>query len=236
MYNIYQSWDNILDYIKTELGADTMKLELSDQQIINKIQSQILPEFSQYSGLHKYYRMNESNIVSDELVLRYEFKEFPYKIMEILGKIDKANYITYDQIFSQSVTGDITDFLVRQNYMDINEMSRPDNTWRFVAPNHIEVTKAAYSYLSDEFIVELEVVHLDPTTIHPDMYDAFRDLATAYIINAIGKIRKKFNNFNTPFGTVQLNADELIQEARDLRNTTLENLRKTPPDQLLFVM
>lgn len=232
----WQSWDNILDYIKTELGADVMKLELTDQQIVEKIQMHVLPEFSAFSGLHKWYKMFESNIVSTDPVLRYQFKDFPYKIMEVLGKIDKANYVDYDHMFSQSVTGDVTDYLVRQNYLDIANMVRADNSYRFIAPDIIEVNKAGFSYLSDEFILEVEVVHNDPTTIHPDMYDMFRDLATAYIMNAIGKIRKKFNNFNTPFGQIQMNAEELISDAKELRNTTLELLRRTPPDQVVWVL
>lgn len=232
----WQSWDNVLDHIKTELGADVMKLELTDQQIVEKIQMHVLPEFSAYSGLHKWYKMFESNIISTDPVLRYQFTDFPYKIMEILGKVDKANYVDYDHMFSQSVTGDVTDYLVRQNYLDIANMVRADNSYRFIAPDIIEVNKAGFSYLSDEFILEVEVVHNDPTTIHPDMYDMFRDLATAYIMNAIGKIRKKFNNFNTPFGQIQMNAEELISDAKELRNTTLELLRRTPPDQLVWVL
>ncbi len=232
----WQSWDNVLDHIKTELGADVMALELTDQKIVEKIQMHVLPEFSAYSGLHKWYKMFEENIISQDPVLRYQFKDFPYKIMEVLGKIDKANYVDYDHMFSQSVTGDVTDYLVRQNYLDIANMVRADNSYRFIAPDIIEVNKAGFSYLSDEFILEVEVVHNDPTTIHPDMYDMFRDLATAYIMNAIGKIRKKFNNFNTPFGQIQMNAEELISDAKELRNTTLELLRRTPPDQVVWVL
>ena len=232
----WQSWDNILDYIKTELGADVMELELSDQKIVEKIKMHVLPEFSAFSGLHKWYKMTEGHIISEDPVMRYQFKDFPFKIMEVIAKIDKASYVDYDHMFSQSVTGDVTDFLVRQNYLDIANMVRADNTWRFIAPDIIEVTKAGFSYINDEFLLELEVVHSDPTSIHPDMYDMFRDLSTAYIMNAVGKIRKKFNNFNTPFGQIQLNAEELISDAKELRREALENLRKTPPDQVVWVL
>lgn len=234
--NSWQSWDNILDYIRNELGADVMSLELSDQKIIEKIQMHVLPEFSAYSGLHKWYKVTEGHIISEDPILRYEIKDFPYKIMEILNKVDKANYVDYDHMFSQSVTGDVTDYLVRQNYLDMANMVRAEDTMRFIAPNIIEVTKAGFSYINNEFLLELEVVHSDPTSIHPDMYDLFRDLACAYIMNAIGKIRKKFNNFNTPFGQIQLNAEELIQDAKELRQRTLEDLRKTPPDQMIWVL
>lgn len=230
----WQSWDNVIDHIKTELGADVMQLELDDQTIIEKIQMHVLPEFSAYDGLHKYYKMTEACIINTDPVLEYEFKDFPYKIFEVKNKIDKANYIQFDQIYSQSISGDITDYLVRQNYLDMASIARADNTWRFIAPNKFQVTKAAFSYITDEFILELDVCHNDPTTISPGLYDSFRDLACSYIMNAIGKIRKKYNNFNTPFGNIQLNADELIQDARDLRQRTLEELKRTPPEQYLW--
>ena len=234
--NSWQSWDNVLDHIKTELGADVMALELSDQKIVEKIQMHVLPEFSSYQGLHVWWKMTEGDIVAEDPILQYEFRDCPYKIIEVKNKVDKANYVDYDHMFSQSVTGDVTDYLVRQNYLDMANMVRADNTWRFIAPNRFEVTKAGFSYLNDEFLLELDVVHLDPTSISPGLYDSFRDLATAYIMNAIGRIRKKFNNFNTPFGAIQLNADELVQDARELRQRTLEELKRTPPEQYVWVL
>lgn len=230
----WQSWSNVLDHIKTELGADVMQLELDDQKIVEKIQMHVLPEFSGYDGLHKYYKMTEQNIISRDPILEYEFLDFPYKIFEVKNKIDQATYIDMDQMFSQSIAGDVTDFLVRQNYLDMANIARADNTWRFMAPNKFQVVKAGFSHVTDQFILELDVCHNDPTTISPGLYDSFRDLATAYIMNAIGKIRKKFNNFNTPFGNIQLNAEELINDAKELRQRTLEELKRTPPEQYIW--
>jgi len=233
----YQSWDSILSAIHVELGSAVMSLELNDQKIIELIQSQVLPEFSAYSGLHKWYKMEESNIISSDPVLRYQFTDFPYKIMEVISKVDKMNDIGYSQEF-EHIHGsmDIVDSLTRSNYRDMAEMVRGNNTWRFIGPDIIEVTKAAMSYMTDDFIVEVEVVHDDPTTIATDMYDLFKDLAIAYIMNAIGKIRKKFNNFNTPFGEIRMNSEELISDAKEMRREALESLRKTPPDQLLWII
>ena len=53
----------------------------------------------------------------------------------------------------------------------------------------------------------------------------------------VGKIRKKFDNFSTPFGQVVLNADELINEGNLLRQTTLDKLNRTPSsDQLVYFL
>lgn len=235
-YTSWQSWANILDYIKTELGAETMQLEITDQKMVEMIQMHVLPEFSAYDGLHKYYKMTEANIISRDPIFEYQFKDFPYKIFEVKNKIDQANFVDFDQVFGQSSTGDITDFLVRQNYMDMAKLAKADNTWRFMAPDKFQVTKAGFTYLTDEFILELDVCHNDPTTISPGLYDSFRDLACAYVMNALGKIRKKYNNFNTPFGNIQLNADELVQDAKEMRQRVLEELKRTPPEQYVFFL
>ena len=235
-YTSWQSWDNIIDYIKNEMGADVMALELSDQEIIKKIQDHVLPEFSAYDGLHRYYKMDENMILSKDPIYQYQIKDYPYKIFRVKNVIYQANYINYSQAFANVNSGDVTDFLVRQNYLDISAMARADNTWRFIAPDIFQVTKAAYSYLTDNFVLELDVCHNDPVTISPGMYDSFRDLAASYIMNVIGKIRKKYNNFNTPFGNIQLNADELIADAKELRQKTLDNMMRTPPEQYIFDM
>lgn len=234
MYYSWQSWDNVLDHIKTELGADVMQLELSDQEIVQKIQAHVLPEFSAYDKLHKYYKMTEDHIVNTDPVYTYEFTDFPYRIFSVANKIDRSTYLDYSQIALQTQAGDITDYLIRQNYLDMSKLARGDNTWRFLPPNQFQVTKANFTQITDEFILELDVCHNDPTTISPGLYDSFRDLATAYIMNAIGKIRKKYNNFNTPFGNIQLNSDELIEEAKDLRSRTLDELKRTPPMQYIW--
>jgi hypothetical protein len=233
-YTSWQNWDNIISYIKDEMGHDVMSLELSDTQIVEKIQNHVLPEFSAWDGLHRYYKMTEDNIISWEPVLTYEFKDFPYKIFEVKNIVHNATYVDLDHIFSQSIVGDVTDFLIRQNYVDMSRMVKADNTWRFLPPNQFQLTKAGFTNITNEFILVLDCVHNDPSTISPGLYDSFRDLATSYIMNVIGRIRKKYNNFNTPFGNIQLNADELIQEAKEIRMRTLEELKRTPPEQYIY--
>jgi len=232
----WQSWANVLDAVKTELGADVVKLEVTDQQIIKKIYDHVLPEFSSYSGLHKFYRMTYADIVSEEPVVKYKFKDFDYRIVGIKGKIDKASYIDMQMNQLQHMSGDISDFLVRQNYLDMSNMVRADNTYRFVAPDELQVTRAGLSYIGDEFILELDCIHNDPTTIDSTLYKEFVDLSVAYCLNWIGKIRKKFSSVTTPFGQIEMNADEMIQEARELKQRTLENLIRTPNDQIVWIM
>ena len=43
-----QTWNNLLEYIKLELGVPVNLLEISDDDIIKYIKNHALPEFSQY--------------------------------------------------------------------------------------------------------------------------------------------------------------------------------------------
>jgi len=236
MTNTWQSWANVLDEIKTELGADVVKLEVSDQQIIKKLYDHVLPEFSSYSGLSRYYKVTDGHLISTDPIRTYQIKDFDYRILGINGKIDKSSYIDMQMNQMQHMSGDISDFLIRQNYLDISNMVRADDSYRFIAPNQVQLIKASLSYFSSEFILDLDCVHKDPSTIDTTLYKEFTDLSVAYCLNWIGKIRKKFSNVSTPFGEIQLNADEMIQEGKELKRTTLEALLRTPNSQIVWVL
>jgi len=235
--NAYQSWSNVLNYIKDEMGAGLMKLEITDSKIIKKLYDNVLPEFSSYSGLHKYYKMTENNIVSRDPILVYEFIDFDHRILEVKSIIGRSCLMGYEQgQLMNAGSGDITDYLVRQNYIDMAEVTRADDTYRFLSPNKLEFQRAYGSYKSYEYIVELNCIHESPETIDADLYVEFKQLCCAYIMNVIGKIRKKYNNMTTPFGDIQLNADELINDSKEIKREVMEKLSRVPMEQFIWVL
>jgi len=232
----WQSWNNVLDAIKTELGYPAFDIEVTDDQIIDKLYNHVMPEFSTYNGLSRYYVITYDNLISETPVMRYQIKDFEYRIAGINGKIDKSSYIDMQMNQMQHMSGDITDYLVRQNYLDMSNMVRADNTYRFRSPDIIEVMKAGLSYIGDEFILDLDCIHNNPTTIDSTLYKEFIDLCIAYVLNWVGKIRKRYNSVTTPFGQIEMNADDMIQEARELKQRTIENLLKSPRDQMIWIL
>ena len=236
---LYQTWKIVLSHIHGELGSGNTKLEITDREIITNIQEQVMPIFSSYSDNIRYYRMSAADIISESPVLVYKFKDdLEYGISEIKRVIPEAIYTSLDfaQI-SMTGSGDITDFLVRENYTQMSQMVRADTTWKFVRPNEIHMIRPAISYDSYNFIIEYGAVHLSPETIDTALWQEFLDLATASIMVKVGKIRKKFNNFTTPFGQIELNADELINEGKELKRDALDRLNRTPSsDQLVYFL
>jgi len=110
------------------------------------------------------------------------------------------------------------------------------DSYEFFPPDKIELIQSNNSlWLSRDFIVKVSCIHDDPSTVDPDMYHYLRDLATADIMRFIGKIRTKYQSFASPVGQVDLSAQELLQEGKQLKQETLDKLDRTPPDNYLYV-
>ena len=44
-----QTWNDVLSYIKINLGVPLNKLEISDDDLVTNLRDQVLPLFSQYA-------------------------------------------------------------------------------------------------------------------------------------------------------------------------------------------
>ena len=239
---MYQTWQVVLGRIHDELGSGNTKLEITDRQIIETIQLQVMPIFSSYSNITKHYKMTASHIISKNPILVYEFgADMEYGVSEIKKLIMDSDQTRIDQNIAQDMytnTGDISDYLVRQNYLQMAEMTIAPNTWKFNRPNQIQITRGISSYADPlEFIVEYGAAHISPETIDSGLWQEFLDMCVAYLLIKVGKIRKKFNVITTPFGQMELNADEMIQEGNALKQNVMDRLNRTPSsDQLVYFL
>lgn len=235
----WQNWDNLVMYIKDNLGADSNDFEYTDEQIVDKIKEHVLPRFSKFAPLLRYYIMRESdNVIRTSPTYVYQFLNFNYKILKINNVILSGSLLDMNQAYTFSqASGDITDLLISTNYAQMSQINLSVNTWRYFAPDKIEITHTPTgSVISKDFIAEVACVHDNPVTVNPDMYDYLRDLSLAEIMIFIGRIRSKFKQFSTPYGQIDLNADELIQDGKQLKLETMEALRNIPPEQYIFFL
>ena len=239
MDNLWQSWENVLDYIKLEMGAYVLDLELSDDEIIEIIKQHTLPLFSRYSPLIRYYYVtDEDNLIRTEPTYVYQIKNFDYRILKILEIIAKPDILDYNQNIAATLySGDITN-LLGQNYMLQSKSTvLATDSYEFFPPDKIELIKSSNSlWISRDFVVKFECIHNSPSTIHGDLYDYFKQLATADIMRAVARIRTKYQSFATPVGQVDLTAQELLQEAKEIRREVIDTLDKMPPDKYLWIM
>jgi len=233
----WSNWDNLLSYIKLNLGSTVNNVEFSDEEIIGMIEEHVLPEFSRYIPLQRYYIMYEfENIISRSPALVFQFKNFKYKILNVNRLIRKPTVLDITQYYNlQQTSGDLTDMLIAQNAFSMNKDFVSQDTWKFFAPDKLQVIRGSNNYGSVmDFIVDVNCIHKDPSTVDPDVYHFLRDLALSTVFINIGRIRKKFSSFNTPQSQVDVNADEIFQEGMQLREKTIQDLEELPPDNYVW--
>jgi len=235
----WSTWDNLLSYIKLNLGSTVNNIEFKDEEIIEIIEEHVLPEFSKYLPLLRYYKITEiDNLISDTPVLTFEFKNFNYKILNVHRLIRKPTVMDITQEYNlQQTSGDLTDMLIAQNSFSATQDFVSKDTWKFIAPNKLQIIRGSSNYGSVmDFICELNCMHKDPSTIEADQYNLLRDLALGTIFIFIGRIRNKFSSFNTPQSTVDINAGEMLQEGIALRDKVIQELEELPPENYVYFL
>ncbi len=233
----WSNWDNLLSYIKLNFGATVNAMEFSDEDLIEIISEHVIPEFSKYIPLQKYYIMTETeNVVSNIPMLTYEFLNFDYKILRINSITRKPSTLDLSQFYNiQSNGGDITNFLMTMNTVQMAADVVAIDTWQFRAPNRIEMITGSNNYgTSKDFICTIDCIHKDPSTVDPDQYHLLRDLSLANILIYIGRIRTKFQSFNTPQAQIDVPAQEMLQEGLQLKEKVLQELNDLPPDNYVW--
>lgn len=237
----WQSYSNLIDYIKLNLGASANAFEFTDEEMVDIICEHTLPFFSKYNPLIRYYRMTyDENLLTENPTYIYQFKNFNYKIMKINAIAPTSSVEDLNMLYSQALRTnfmDVTEFLMNMNYMHMSNIAVAPHTWRFFPPDKIEVVRTTDAVtFSEDFITEVACVHPDPTTVSPDLYVYLRDLALADIMIYIGRIRSKFENFTTPFGEVQVASRSWVDEGNQLRRDTIEAMTNIPPEDYIFFL
>jgi hypothetical protein len=237
----WQNFANLIDYIKLNLGASTNTFEFTDEEMTDIIKEHTLPLFSKYNPLIRYYRMTYAeNCVTENPTYIYQFKNFCYQIMKINNIIPTSSVEDLNMFYSQALRTnmqDVTEMLMNMNYLHMSNIAVAPHTWRFFAPDKIEITRTTDSItFSQDFIVDVACIHPDPTTVNPDLYVFLRDLALADIMIYIGRIRSKFESFSSPYGEVQVASRSWIDEGNQLRRDTIEAMRNLPPDDFIFFL
>ncbi len=235
----WQTYANLLDYVKLNLGASTNAFEFSDEDMIDIFRDHTIPEFSKYIPLIRYYRVTYTeNLITDTPTRMYQIKNFCYKIMKINNVIGTATLQDMDMLYMNAGSHsayDVTEMLMNANYAQMAAIAVPPQTWRFFPPDKIEVIPSSDTMsINNDFIAELACIHDNPTTIDPDSYNLLRDLALADIMIYVGRIRSRYESFSGPYGEVQIVSRSWVDEGMQLREKTLETLKNMPPDEWIM--
>jgi len=231
-----QTWNDVLNYIKINLGVPLNKLEISDDDIVNNLRDQVLPLFSQFAPMKKYKAISDNNlIISTDGQPLYQYR-IPLDAEEYI--IDILNVYFSNESTAVSVVAplistpnEVIDTLIQNSYLDILKSLQAVNTWDFIPPD-----KLLFDFSIGYGIIEYNTVHDDLSTIDPDKYHImFKKLCLANVKIWLSSIRSKYENLTTPFGPINLNWEKLDADGKQEKEEVMVLLNMLPPDFLIHV-
>jgi hypothetical protein len=231
--------DQVLNYIYSEFGVPYVPMEWSDQQILQRVRTKTIPLFSKYLPRITGMAIDFTNpaiqtqtpnefLISDPqgapiIDIRYLIPNLSDPILSghpVIGLLG-GNWET------------LANYLLKTDVAnELEQFSMLNQTFDFIPPNLLRVIPTP----KDTETLIYETYHLpDFSSIPPEFESQFLDLAYADVAIAIGKLRKYYTNIQTPFGEIQLNADELISDAKELRQSIIEFLQGANPSVIVDV-
>ena len=246
-----QNWNNILNYIKREMGAELNLVEMSDDEIITGIKEDVIPYFSQYSPSRNFCIVTHEHRTDSQIGSYTWNYKIPVpddeRIIDIYaayansaGSDDKDYDPYYDTKYSaQNITGSVSTFdyygmidtVIDNQYIDMMKYLRVRNTWEFTPPNII-----SFDLPLTKGIIEYNGEHKSLKTIRPDLYDiAFKPLCLGNAQKWIAKRRSKFSELTTPVGSIRINWEELKRDSAENLEKAQRILDTLPPDSLVVM-
>ena len=207
----------VLKYIKRKLGASRRPLPMTDEEIMDTVFEETLLTFS------NYYPYMFPFIVQTDTA-----KVDGYEGVYFINVGDDMSIIGVSKIFrTEARMNNIPRNYVADGSMmdmqlmtDIRSATQIPETFKFIAPNKVEVFP---KYIRDSnFMLELKLVHpRHLATIPLNLREQFLKLAEYDVKIALYSIMKHDSNLNTAFGSIDLKLEDL-ENAEDKRDALLE--------------
>lgn len=222
-----QNWNNIINYVKANLGTKHSSIEITDDEFVNYFKDQTLSYFSQIIPLQYWVLLTNANIVSTPAM----FSNYTYQINLPINVvlIDVASVYISDRNLPDliSVAGtNPADIVMSNTFNDMSQFLNSVNDYQFIKPNYLRFSE---SVNTTSFIVELNIEHASPSTIPGDMYHKlFKSMCLLDAFDLILNNRNKYNNLTTPFGAIDLNIDYIQQRIQEIRQKNEEIIDQLP--------
>jgi hypothetical protein len=231
-----QNWNNVLSYIKIQLGVPTNMLEFPDDELIEHLQEHVLSLFSQYSAARGYSIIRGDNKIiggpgSPQFMYRIPVPKDTY-IIDILEALPTKEETIVDMVGGAIIdVGSAMNMVISNVYIDAVRSMQVRNTWEFLPPDILMFDKEVSAC-----VVIYKTNHNMLNTIKPDVYHkAFKPLCLANTKLWVAAQRSKFENLSTPFGQINLNYDVLKTEGQTERDNAMQILESLPPEILIDV-
>lgn len=232
-----QNWNNILSYVKINLGIKNNFIELSDGEMIDYLSEHSLPIISDYVPNKKWFLLKPEYIVLDT----YSDGDYiiPDEYTDNIKEISAIYYNNNTTMFGAGMpyggnnyfplfNNTIADTYISNTYQQMIQHMSPVRTFEFYKPNRL---KLAYP-IDSNVIVEAKYNHVSLDTLPSDIYLLFKQIALRDIIDIIIMMRSKYDTLNTPFNTINMNIDKLETKKQDLTQRIDDYLQSLPPTDI----
>lgn len=231
------TWSFILQRIKEELSLPFQVLEKSDEEIIDYCKRNSLKTFEQYFPDKNRITLN---CADDRIKVPGRVSEF-YIIepdeREILGVIDfiptmgplLMNNHPWLGPFSY---GEIENWALKTYQAGLlNQFSNFKYNYEFIPPNQLRISPQ----FNGNCVVEIERSHdLELSTIPPTIQNTFVNLCIGQFLMMIGRIRKKYSSYSTPFGNIELSGDDLFNDGKEIYDRTIDEMKMGSLPNVVF--
>ncbi|MEM3451997.1 MAG: hypothetical protein QW835_00020 [Candidatus Hadarchaeum sp.] len=232
-----QTWNTVLRIIKNRLGVPLNFLELSDEEIVEGLKTEVLYRFSNHVPWIKYLLLSEKDLLPTAMgqpIWRYRLPLDEDVVLDINDVYYTSSVVLFEEftgLLTASYEGMI-DLVLLNSFIDAVKSLNTRQTWQFFPPDVLvfdqEIKLAT---------VEYSTVHRDLSTIRSDYFvEVFVDMCYAYVLQWILARRRKYSSLTTPFGNLELNVPQLEQEYASIMEKVETKLAAVPPDHLVYVV
>jgi hypothetical protein len=224
----------LYNIVKRRLGIPYTFFEISYEDFVNIVKDKTLRLISQYVPKRIYvpFKAKDARVEGTKGVYKIPYDGEIVSIIDLyVSNLDLA--IGYPMPIMQTSieesTNVVTDIL--QAIPNLLTSSIVYKTWEFLPPNMIKIFPAGFGF--EVGVVYMEVLHEDLSSVPGTFAHDLIDLVLADVYDTLGDLRSKYQQVNSPFGDIQLNADTLISKAENLRSKVYERLVSLPPNTIV---
>jgi hypothetical protein len=222
--------NEIVNNIKSRLGASHRKLELDDRELVQLLQNETLHTLSIYNPFFLEYslpaNLNKVDGSNNTFNLPEEIEGFRTIGVENVflnqTSIMTGNGMAYG-ILGNNIGALMSSYMDSKMINGLQALMLPPDTFRFIPPNILRIFN---NYPQSNYMVIIKTTHRkDFSTFPYGLRETIMKLALADVANDLLGIRGYFQSIGSTFADINLNLD-LLNNWADKRDDIIESLRK----------
>ena len=230
-----QTWNSLIEYIKIRLGVPINQIEMTDDDIQTYLREHLIPEISQFTSDKKFVTLLTTSL-ADNPDPPASGRTYTIPFEDDYSEIIEVRNVYFRKTWGIGLTANSVvpvnpvDYAMLNELTDIARSMMPVDTYEYIRPNTLILDEE----LQSDAIIELRISHKELKTIPSDIYhEIVKPLALGQIYLLLASYRSKYENLTTPYGTINLNWQQLKDDGNTLLQQVAEKLDMVPPDHLI---